>query len=207
MIMRRHLFPVAIAISFGILTLLGLLLSLTNLTDAFLGWAAFLAAVALLLGVVNLFSVHVSRLIFKRNIYSGVLAISMVVTIGLAVTDGMGITTGGLNFVFKWVQAPLEAALASLLAFFLLFTGVRLLKSRRTIWSMIFLTTAVLLLLLASLSALLPPSIQSMLTTVEQLIQGVLVMAAVRGVLIGVALGVVLLSLRVLIGVERPYNK
>lgn len=205
--MRRHLLPVAIAISFGILTLLGLLFSLSNLTDAFLSWATFLAAVALLLGVVNLFSVHISRLILKRNIYSGVLAISLLVTIALGVTDGMGITNGSLDFIFKWVQAPLEAALASLLAFFLLFTGVRLLKERRTVWSILFLVTAVILLLLAALSALLPPSIQSTLTAIEGLIQGLFVMAAVRGVLIGVALGVVMLSLRVLIGVERPYNK
>jgi hypothetical protein len=207
MIMRRHLLPVAIAISFGILTLLGLLLSLSNLTTPFLSWATFLAAVALLLGVVNLFSVHISRLIFKRNLYSGVLAISMLVTFGLAVTDSMGITDGGLDFVFTWVQAPLEAALASLLAFFLLFTGVRLLKERRTIWSVLFLVTAVILLLLAASSALLPPSIQSTLTSIEELIQGLFVLSAVRGVLIGVALGVVMLSLRVLIGVERPYNK
>lgn len=205
--MRRHLFPVAIAISFGILTLLGLLLSLSNLTTPFLSWATFLAAVALLLGVVNLFSVHISRLLFKRNIYSGVLAISMLVTFGLAVTDSMGMTEGGLDFVFKWVQAPLEAALASLLAFFLLFTGVRLLKERRTIWSILFLITAVILLLLAAMSALLPPAVQSTLTSIEGLIQGLFVLSAVRGVLIGVALGVVMLSLRVLIGVERPYNK
>ena len=205
--MRRHLLPVAIAISFGILTLIGLALSLSNLTDAFLSWATFLAAVALLLGVVNLFSVHLSRMLVKRNLYSGVLAISLAATIGLGVTDGMGITDGGIDFVFKWVQAPLEAALASLLAFFLLFTGVRLLKERRTIWSILFLVTAVTLLLLASLSALLPPSIQSTLTAIEGVIQGVFVMAAVRGVLIGVALGVVMLSMRILIGVERPYNK
>jgi len=205
--MRRHLLPVAIAMSFGILTFLGLLFSLSNLTDAFLSWATFLAAVALLLGVVNLFSVHISRLMFKQNIYSGVLAISLLVTIALGVTDGMGITDGTVDFVFKWIQAPLEAALASLLAFFLLFTGVRLLKERRTIWSVLFLITAVTLLLLAALSALLPPSIQSVLTTIEGLIQGLFVMAAVRGVLIGVALAVVMLSLRVLIGVERPYNK
>jgi len=136
-----------------------------------------------------------------------VLAISLLVTIALGVTDGMGITNGTIDFIFKWVQAPLEAALASLLAFFLLFTGVRLLKERRTVWSVLFLVTAVILLLLAALSALLPPSIQSVLTTIEGLIQELFVMAAVRGVLIGVALGVVLLSLRVLIGVERPYNK
>ncbi len=207
MSMRRHLLPVAIAIAFGILTLIGLLLSLSNLTDAFLSWATFLAAVALLLGVVNLFSVHLSRMLIKRNMYSGVLAISLLATIALGVTDGMGITNGMLDFVFKWVQAPLEAALASLLAFFLLFTGVRLLKERRTIWSVLFLGTAVILLLLAALAALLPPSIQSTLSMIEGLIQEVFVMSAVRGVLIGVALGVILLSMRVLIGVERPYNK
>ena len=205
--MRRHYLPAAIAISFGLLTLAGVLLSLPRLTQTLLSWATFLAAIAMLLGVVNLFSVHLSRFVLKRNLYSGIVAIAMLLTIGLAVTDNLGVTTASVDFVFKWVQAPLEAALASLLLFFLLFTSVRLLKDRRTGWSVLFLATAVILLLLASLSALLPSSAQSVLVMINQFIQTLFVMAAVRGILIGVALGVIMLSLRVLIGVERPYNK
>ncbi len=205
--MRRHFLPAAIAIAFGLLTLAGVLLSLPRLTQTLLSWATFLAAIAVLLGIVNLFSVHLSRFVRKRNLYSGTAAIAMLLTIGLAVTDKLGLTTGSVDFVFKWVQAPLEAALASLLLFFLLFTSVRLLKDRRTGWSVLFLATAVTLLLLASLSALLPSSAQSVLVMINQFIQTLFVMAAVRGVLIGVALGVIMLSLRVLIGVERPYNK
>jgi hypothetical protein len=42
---------------------------------------------------------------------------------------------------------------------------------------------------------------------VVEFVQNVVVTAGLRGLLIGVALGTLLLSLRLLMGVERPYNK
>ena len=53
MFARRSL-PWITAFSVGLLTLIGLLLALPQVSDLFLNWAGFLAAVALLLGVLNL---------------------------------------------------------------------------------------------------------------------------------------------------------
>lgn len=210
--MRRtnQLLPIAIALFFGWLTLLGLVFNLppvvTNLT---LGWAGLLVAFALVLGVLNLFVVHLNRTVRKGNLYSLVLILSMAAVFTIAVLDRMGITENGMTHYFDWVQAPLEAALASLLAFFLLFAGFQLMKRQRTVWSILFLVTAVLVLAADVLlvTSWAPPLLSEWFFRIQDVIQNVIVIAGVRGLLIGVALGSILLSVRMLIGLERPYNK
>ena len=149
--MLKRGLPLGIAILFGLLTLVSLLFSLPEISDLILGWAAFLAGVSLFLGVINLLSVHTYRLFRNRpfgggNLYSGVLAVSWVIVFGLGIADLFGWTDNAMNQAFQWVQAPLEAALASLLAFFLILSGIRMLHGRRTVWTMLFFITAVTIL-------------------------------------------------------------
>ncbi|MFQ5401524.1 MAG: hypothetical protein ACE5E7_18240 [Anaerolineae bacterium] len=200
--------PLTITLIFGLLTLVGLILPVPALTDLALNWAAFIVAVALLLGVANLLAVHAKRL-FSGNVYSGVLVLSMLAVFALAITDHMRLTDNAVDNVFQQVQAPLEAALSSLLAFFLLFSGFQLLKRQRTIWSVIFLFTAVFMLLSSALSyfAFLPDPLAHLLVQLQELTSGIIVTAGMRGILIGVALGTILISVRVLTGVDRPYHK
>ena len=201
--------PIFIAILFGGLTLLGLLFNLPALNSLMLGWAGFIAGFALLLGILNLLYVHSHRTIKKKNIYSAILVFSMLGVFVLAVTDNMGLTDNGVQTTFNWALAPLEAALASLLAFFLLFAGFQMLKRQRTIWSILFILTAILILVSNALavSTLLPQNINQIVIQVQHVIQNIIVLAGMRGLLLGIALGAILLSIRILIGLERPYNK
>jgi hypothetical protein len=134
------------AVFFGLLTLVALLFNVGGLSSVILGWVSFLAAIALILGVMNLLLVHLNRVFKEQNLYSGVLVLSILGVFAAAVLDGL---TGSdsVNLLFRWVQAPLEAALASLLAVFLLLAGVQLLKRQRTGWAVLFGLTAVLMLL------------------------------------------------------------
>ncbi len=210
MILKRHI-PLAIAMSFGVLTLVALLLPIPPLSNLLLNWASLLAAVALILGVLNLFAIHLNRLFSGRNLYSAVLILSMLAVFTLAITDSetVNLTENGLATAFEWIQAPLEAALASLLAFFLLFSGFRLLQRRRNIWSLMFLLTVVFMLISNALmfSTLLPEQVTLWFGQIRDTISDVVVIAGMRGILIGVALGTITLSLRVLIGLDRPYSQ
>lgn len=195
-----------IAIVFGLLTLMSLALPVPlELGTVLLGWAAFLAAIALLLGVVNLLIVHLNRTIYGRNLYSFVLVSSMVAVFALAYFVPEQLTT----VAFHWIQAPMEAALASLLAIFLPLAGFRMLKNNPGGWSLLFLLTAILILLgntLPNLS-LLPASLTTLSQQVNEAIHTLIVTSGMRGILIGVALGTITFSIRLLIGAERPYNK
>lgn len=196
------------AVFFGLLTLVALLFNVGGISSVILGWVSFLAAIALILGVLNLLLVHLNRVFKEQNFYSGVLVLSILGVFAAAILDGL---TGSdsINLLFSWVQAPLEAALASLLAVFLLLAGVQLLKRQRTGWAVLFSLTAVAMLLGQALlnSRLLPGGLRQPVNQVVEFVQNVVVTAGLRGLLIGVALGTLLLSLRLLMGVERPYNK
>lgn len=196
------------AVFFGLLTLVALLFNVSGLSSVILGWASFLAAIALILGVMNLLLVHLTRLFKEQNLYSGVLVLNILGVFAAAVLDGLT-GSNSVNALFNWVQAPLEAALASLLAVFLLLAGVQLLKRQHTGWAVLFSVTAVVMLLGQALltSRLLPAGLRQPVNQVVEFVQNVVVTAGLRGLLIGVALGTLLLSLRLLMGVERPYNK
>ena len=208
MIIKRGL-PVFIAVFIGLLTLVGLVLPLPQLNNLLLSWATFLLSVALLIGVLNLFFVHLRRLLRQRNLYSGILMGSMLAVFGLAVTDSLSITTDGVNTIFNQIQFPLEAALASLMAFFLLTSGFQLLKRQRNKWSLLFILTAILVLIINIITsfALIPESIRQIGNQISRLLRDVIATAGMRGLLIGIALGTVMLSIRLLLGMERPYNK
>ncbi len=201
--------PLAIAIAFGLLTLVGLMLPLPALTDLILGWVGFLAAVALVLGVLNLLAVHTQRTTSEKNPYSAVLIISVLAVFGLAVTDALSITENGVARAFDWIQVPLETALASLMAFFLLFLGFHMLKSRRGFGAILFWLTATLVLFsnVFMATTLVPPAIRNIFMQIQAIINDIIVIAGVRGLLIGIALGTITLSVRVLLGFDQPYNK
>lgn len=193
--------PTVVAVVAGLVTLASLLV-LPDLSTLLLEWAAFLAAVALVVGILNLLGIHLRRSA-SGNIYSMVLILGMVLVFGLAITDALGLTEDGVSMVFNVVQAPLEAALASLLAFFLLFGGIRLWQRQRSGWSFLFLLTV--LFLLVSQSPL-PVAVEELVGPVRAFVVDVLVTPGVRGLLLGVALGTITFSLRLLAGLERPYS-
>lgn len=206
--MIKRSIPTAIAVAVGLLTFIGLLLQLDPLSNLLLRWATFLVAVALLLGILNLYAVHLNRL-FHGSGYSGILVLSMTAVFALAITDRVGLTSQGVDTLFRWIQAPLEAALAALLTFFLIFAGIQLLRRRRTIWMALFWATAVIILLTTAFtqSRFIPVALSDWIDQVHQAITAVFVTAGMRGILLGVALGTITLSVRLLIGAERPYNK
>jgi hypothetical protein len=197
-----RILPVALAMAFGLLSLIGLLF-VPVIGETLTAWAAFLAAVALLLGAVNLLGIHVQRL-SQGNFYSGVLIFCMLAVLVLAITDFLGWTEEGVESAFNLVQVPLESAMAALLAFFLLFAGFRLLERQRSRWSVLFLVTVVILLLGRTP---LPSAVSGIVHWLSDFISTLFVNAGIRGLIIGVALGTIVVSLRVLMGWERPYDK
>ena len=198
----RTRLPLALAIAFGGATLLGILL-VPGLGISLTAWASFLAAVALLLGVLNLLSVHARR-VAEGNLYSAVLVVSMLIVYILAITDWLDLTEGGVRTIFDVVQVPLEAAMASMLAFFLLFSGFRLLQRQRSWWAFLFIITVILLLLA---QATLPDLLSNSFSWIGDLLSEIVINAGMRGLLIGISLGIIVVSLRILTGSERPYDK
>lgn len=198
----RRTLPVAIAIAFGLVTILGMLF-LPELSGSMTAWASFLAGVALLLGVINLLGVHARR-VPEGNFYSAILVLSVVVVFILGLLDFSGRTENSVDAMFNVIQLPLEMAVASLIAFFLLFAGVRMLRQQRSLWAVLFIIAAILMLI--SRTAL-PGPFAGLFRFINDILSGIFVTSGIRGILLGVAIGIVAMSLRILTGSERPYDK
>lgn len=200
----RATLSTSIAISFGLLILLGLFIpDLADLRNRILNWAILLAALALLLGLVNLFQVHFKKIRDKEKpLYSFVLIVAMMAT--FAVTLVQGSQAAIPNWIFNFVQVPIETSLLAVLAVSLTLAAARLLRDKSDLMNVVFLIT--LGILLVGAGPLFGLEIPYFTRTLAPYANNFLSVGAMRGLLIGVALGTVTTGLRILIGADRPYG-
>jgi hypothetical protein len=109
--------------------------------------------------------------------------------------------------LFNYVQLPIESALMALLAVTLVVAGFRILSRRRDIYSILFVVTAILVLLGNSPWLMGSDSgLALWIGNIRAWVSQVWATGGARGILLGVALGAVVTGLRVLMGTERPYG-
>jgi hypothetical protein len=194
-----------IAVSAGIIVLLGYFIeSLSGFRYFLLQWAVILAGVAVLVGIGNLFSVHLQKIHEHRpgSIYSLVLLFFMLLT----AVVGFSPTLKPIQTIFlDGIMVPVEISLIAVLSITLVYSGIRLLRMRGDLTSILFLATALIILLgigpLPFLGQL--PIVSDWL---RPFISYALATGGARGILIGVALGTLTTGLRILIGIDRPYG-
>lgn len=200
----------AIAAGAGLFVLLGYFSEqddIQNLRLIFLRWAVILAAVALFLGLYNLVSVHWSKVSEQKRgwPYSAVLIVAFLVTfiLGLIFRPDNQVSLT----IFTYIQLPVEASLMALLAVSLALAGFRLVSRRRDLFSLVFIGTALLILLGTGPWIIGGTSIyKDYVGQIRNWIAQVWASGGARGVLLGVALGATLTGLRVLLAVDRPYG-
>ena len=164
-------------------------------------WAAIVIAFALLLGFVNVVSVHLNRIQTQKpgRIYSIILLLSL---LGTLIMGRSGPNSANGQFIFEFVLLPLEATLFALLALFIAAAAYRAFRVRN-LETLFFVIFAVLVLLgQVPIGIYLWPD----LPVIKDWILNVPTLAGVRGILLGVALGTIATGLRVLIGADRPYT-
>lgn len=164
-------------------------------------WAAIIVAFALLLGFVNVITVHWHRIRQRKpdTLYSAVLVVALVSTVALGLD---GPTSDRSRFIFSSILQPAEATLFALLAIFIATAAFRALRVRNAYTFFLVAFAIVILLGQVPVGIYLWPQ----LPVVKDWILNVPILAGVRGILLGVALGIIATGLRVLIGTERPYT-
>ncbi len=209
----------AIAIGIGIIILLGYFFgakasgeptTLGILQDYLLHGAIVWAAVALLVGVANLASVHIYKVKQGQKAgYSFVLLLSFIITVGVGLYDiSNAYLKKELNFqrtqwLFNNVQLPIEMSLMAVLAISLTYAVARLLYRRLNFLSIVFVVVVIFLLIGAApqIGAIAP-----FLIDTRNWIMRVPTTGGARGILLGMALGTIATGIRVLTGSDRPYG-
>ena len=210
--MKKRL-PVAAAVLCGLLALTDFLIPNVRLDvlGAILAeGVTILAAFALLLGVLNILAVHTRRIVSSSQLETGSRMPSGVLIVSLLFTLAIGIASSGtrpsmsaaLTWIFDYVYHPLQATMAALLAFFVVSAMYRAFRLRSL--EAVMLTASSLVMLFVQLPF--AASISPLVPVIREWILDVPVTAAARGIIIGVALGTLATSLRVLLAVDRPYS-
>lgn len=177
--------------SFGIPALVPLRTVLINI-------AVIVAGMALLLGFTRLLNFHLRRVQQRRSGYSLVALVTAIVVFVVLVADRF-LNLGATALVFNAIIAPIQSSLGALLAIFLGAAAVRMAQRRRSWGTLWFLVSAIVVLLtqIPVTGALLP---------LRQFFDA-LAMGGLRGLLLGVALGTLMVAFRVLFALDRPQSE
>lgn len=177
---------------------------LQGIQTLMLEWAITLAAVATLVGIVNLISVHSLRIRDEKPGWFN----SLVVILGFAATFVIGMLFRPSHPLFQRlvssIQFPVEASLLALLSVTLAVALIRAIRPGMNKASIVFI--GVVLIFIWAATGLVPfqsnPAAQPILSFLNTLQIG-----GARGILLGVGLGALTTGLRVLIGRDIPAEK
>ncbi|MFN8527515.1 MAG: hypothetical protein U0670_02775 [Anaerolineae bacterium] len=204
----------AAALSFGLIVLFGLLLGdvldavlqsrglpagiPAAVTSSLLQIAAITVAITVLIGLLNLYNVHLLRLIRRQrgSLYSVVMLVSAGAVIAFWITGQRDAN----RVLLDSVQVALESALAGLVLFALVYGAYRFMRRGVTVTGLLF-TAVVLIMLIGVLPG------DNVITQLRAWLLAVPVSAGERGILLGIALATVVTGVRVLAGQDRNYRE
>jgi hypothetical protein len=168
-------------------------------------WGILILGVAGLLGIGYLLRMHLMRLTRKekRSFFSIVVLAAFLITLVL----GLVLTLQNTFYqeLILNVQIPVEASLLSILAITMLYASLRVVKTQGWRPISIGYLAGALISLILNLS-LIPVGPNTILNTVIAFLRR-LPLAGARGILIGMALGGIIVGLRVLLTIDRPYGE
>ncbi len=193
----------AIAIGFGLLTVWGLLAgegAVFTITNNLLQLTVITVAVTILLGILNLFSVHLRRIF--RGARGWFYSLALLISAGAVLVLWLLGYQDTNNMLLNTVELSVESALAGLVVFALVYGAYRMMR-RRVTWGSILFTVVLLVILIGAL----PLPQVALLADVRNWLLAVPVSAGARGILLGIALATVVTGVRVLIGQDRSYRE
>lgn len=202
----KRFFPIinaVVAIGSGLIVLIGYFFDLQGMRELrqlFFQWAVILAGVAVLVGVWNLFSVHLQKIRTKKPgaVYSLILLFFML----LALLVSSASELESIKRIFMdGIIIPVEISLMAVLAVTLIFALICMLRTRTDLPTIVFLVTVLCALLFPILGQF--PLVSDL---IRPFFTNILAAGGARGILIGVALGTLTTGLRVLLGADRPYG-
>jgi len=170
--------------------------------DTIIKWIRIISAFALVLGVRSISLRHIETVRRKRSgfIYSLFTLISMAVTALLGLIFGIG-AQAPIRLIFNNIMVPLGATMFSILAFYMASAAYRAFRARTFEATLLLIAAFIVMLGMVPIGNLISPHFSS----IAEWLLSVPNMAAKRGILFGVALGVIATSLKIILGIERGW--
>jgi hypothetical protein len=170
-------------------------------------WLQIIGGFALILGVSSLFHVHAVKIRRKEAGwgYSFVLYASMLATIGIGLwANGKEAVDGAMTafgWIYSYMMVPLQGTMFAILAFFIASAAYRSFRARSREAAVLLVAAVIVMMGRVPLGEYILP----LSGDVSQWILNVLNASVRRAILIGISLGTVALSFKIIFGVERSY--
>ncbi len=174
----------------------------SDIQQTFNTWFLIITVFAMILGIGNLMKLHIIRVQRQKSgwWYSVVLIVIFVIMLAAGLFGG--IERGTFFYYLYWnMHIPLSSTMFGLLAFFVASASYRAFRAR-TPEATLLLVSAILVMLGR---VPLAHYIWDRLPLISDWIMSYPNMAGQRAIMIGIALGVVSTSLRIILGIERTY--
>lgn len=167
-----------------------------------LGWTRIIGILALMLGLSSLWRMHYRKIDsrVKGWAYNVVTLVSLVITCFIGVVFGNDEGSLFMN-IYNFVQLPLQATMFSLLAFYITSAAYRSFRARN--WQASLLLIAGVIVMLGRI-----PIGDYLFGAPGWMTKWIMLIpttAAMRGILLGVGLGAIATSLKIMLGIERSY--
>ena len=209
--MRRQV-PLALCFVFGVVMVL---IEFSphpyskSLYNEVINWSLIIRPFALVLGVATLVQTHWIRIRRRAEYWQ----YSFVVFIGMIVMVAIGIPFGPSHKAFKWlfkyIQVPMDATMFSLLAFFIASASYRAFRARTLEATLLLVAALIVMIGNAPIGDFIwnkiMPFGDNLPSTVRQWILENPNLSSRRGVILGVSLGIISQSIRIILGIERSY--
>lgn len=207
----KRFLPVLLGSVAGILILANALYpqldGLQRISAELLRWVIVLGAFAVVVGILNVVAQHVNRVRRRdpRAPYSVALLIGLLIPPGVAIAQyATGRFSDNIGPLFedivRWVYTPLSASLLALLTFFGITAAVHALRGGNREAIVIVIVAALVLIIQLPLLSGVPIAGE-----ISRWLHDYIALAGARGLVFGSAIGAIVASLRILLGLDRPY--
>ena len=204
----KKIFLAIISSLSGLIIILGLFLPDTiigQIKNYLLEWALIVGSIAMVIAILNLLSVHWNRVFTdgKRDYASPIFIIGFVTVllVGLILSP----TNQFFLNLSKYTMISVETSLMAVLALTLSLASFRFFRKKQNLLAIVFgISTIIFLLLFSGILSMGTdsPLIQSIINSLHAL-----PVAGSTGILLGIALGAIVTSIRVLLGIYKPYDR
>ena len=211
--MRRQV-PLILCFVFGIVMIFTQFIphsSSQSLHQEVRQWYLIIFPFALVFSTITLIRTHITRIRRRTEHWQ----YSFILFVGILIMVVIGIPFGPQNPVFEWlfnnIQVPMDATMFSLLAFFIASAAYRAFRARTLEASLLLITALIVMLGNVPVGDLIWNTVFAWLpwedsaSGMKQWILDNPNLSARRGIILGISLGVISQSIRIILGIERSY--
>jgi hypothetical protein len=182
-----------------------------KLSDWFSDWFSIIQACAIILGSLNLMKLSLNKIAKQKTDwgYSVVIVISFLLITVVGLSEGEGFRVAGTKFdwLFNYMYIPLSATMFSILAFFVASASYRAFRARNLEATVLLIAAFFVMLGRVPVGDLIswfmPEGYR--FSDLASWIMNYPQSAGQRAIMIGIGLGIVSTSLRVILGIERSH--